>query len=135
MGWPLETSTAPRLGIRPQGEADRRTLVLTGEMDLATAPALEGAVIRLCREGIKQLVLDLSQLEFIDGSGLHAVSLARETCQQHGCELSIVPGRKQLHRLFTISGLDGRLPFRPPGREPHGDPEPQWREDEGRAGW
>ena len=111
------TTTAPtaearlaRLGIRLQGQGDRRTLALTGEMDLATAPALEGAVIRLCRDGIKQLVLDLSELEFIDGSGLHAVSAARLTCQQSGCELCIIPGRKELHRLFTISGLDGRLP-------------------------
>jgi anti-sigma B factor antagonist len=128
MGWP-QTSTGPRLGIRLQGEGDRRTLALTGEMDLATAPALEGAVIRLCKDGIKQLVLDLSQLEFIDGSGLHAVSAARLTCQESGCELRIIPGRKELHRLFTISGLDGRLPFRPPGPEPQGEPETLWRED------
>jgi anti-sigma B factor antagonist len=134
MGWPLETSTGPKLGIRLQGRGDRRTLALTGEMDLATAPALEGAVIRLCKDGIKQLVLDLSQLEFIDGSGLHAVSAARLTCQESGCELCIIPGRKELHRLFTISGLDGRLPFRPPGSELQGEPETRWREDEG-ARW
>lgn len=134
MGWPLETSTGPRLGIRLQGQGDRRTLALTGEMDLATAPALEGAVIRLCKDPIKQLVLDLSQLEFIDGSGLHAVSAARLICQDSGCELCIIPGRKELHRLFTISGLDGRLPFRPPGPEPHGEQETRWRQDQ-RAGW
>jgi anti-sigma B factor antagonist len=135
MGWPLQTSTGPRLGIRLHGAADRRTLLLTGEMDLATAPALEGAVIRLCKEGMKQLVLDLSQLEFIDGSGLHAVSAARDTCRQCACELRIVPGRKELHRLFTISGLDGRLPFSPPGREAVGAHEPQWREDREGTGW
>lgn len=131
MGWPLETSTGPRLGIRLEGQGDRRTLALMGEMDLATAPALEGAVIRLCKDGTKQLVLDLSQLEFIDGSGLHAVSAARRTCQESGCELRIIPGRKELHRLFTISGLDGRLPFRPPGPESQGEPETLWREDQG----
>jgi anti-sigma B factor antagonist len=117
------------MGLR--GHGDRRTLALTGEMDLATAPALEGAVIRLCKDGIKQLVLDLSELEFIDGSGLHAVSAARLTCQENGCELCIIPGRKELHRLFTISGLDGRLPFRTPGPEPQGEPETRWPEDEG----
>ena len=113
-----------------QGQGDRRTLALTGEMDLATASALEGAVIRLCKDGIKQLVLDLSQLEFIDGSGLHAVSAARRTCRESGCELCIIPGRRELHRLFTMSGLDGRLSFRPPGSEREGEPETQWREDQ-----
>jgi anti-sigma B factor antagonist len=134
MGWPLETSTGPRLGIRLQGQGDRRTLALTGEMDLATAPALEGAVIRLCKDAIKQLVLDLSQLEFIDGSGLHAVSAARVICRDSGCELRIIPGRKELHRLFKLSGLDDRLPFHPPGPESHGEHETAWRGDQ-TAGW
>jgi anti-sigma B factor antagonist len=120
--------------MRLQGQGNRRTLALTGEMDLATAAALEGAVISLCKDGITQLVLDLSQLEFIDASGLHAVSAVRLTCQESGCELCIIPGRKELHRLFTISGLGGRLPFLPPGPEPHGEPETHWQAD-GAAGW
>ena len=114
MGWPLGTMAGPKLGMRLLEEDDRRTLVLTGEMDLATAPALEGAVIRLCKEGIERLVIDMSELEFIDASGLHAVFAARDTCKECGCEFCIVPGRKQLHRLFTISGLDASLPFQPP---------------------
>jgi anti-anti-sigma factor len=98
--------------MRLQGQGNRRTLALTGEMDLATAAALEGAVISLCKDGITQLVLDLSQLEFIDASGLHAVSAVRLTCQESGCELCIIPGRK----------------------EPHGEPETHWQAD-GAAGW
>ncbi|HEV3284137.1 MAG TPA: STAS domain-containing protein [Solirubrobacteraceae bacterium] len=114
------------MGIDLVEDADPRRLVVTGEMDLATSPALEGAVIGLCRDGVKRLVLDLSELEFIDGSGLHAVSVARETCREFGCEFCIVPGRKELHRLFTISGLDERLPFRTREEETVG-PE-YWRE-------
>ena len=133
MAWPLESATVPRLEISLVDDVEPGRLVVTGEMDLATAPALEGAVIRLCREGAKRLILDLSQLEFIDGSGLHAVSSARETCRQFGCEFCIVPGRKELHRLFKISGLDQRLPFRPPDRDP-AEHDPRRLEDEG-AGW
>jgi anti-sigma B factor antagonist len=132
MSWLLGSTTGPRLDLSLVDEEQPR-LVVTGEMDLATAPALEGAVIRLCREGAKQLVLDLSQLEFIDASGLHAVSFARETCRQFGCEFCIVPGRKELHRLFKLSGLDQRLPFRPPDRD-HAEADPR-RPEEERAGW
>jgi anti-sigma B factor antagonist len=132
MAWPLGSVTGPRFDISVVEGAEPRRLVVTGEMDLATAPALEGTVIRLCREGARELILDLSQLEFIDGSGLHAVSFARETCRQFGCEFCIVPGRKELHRLFKISGLDERLPFQPPGRD-HGEPGMTRVEEE--AGW
>jgi anti-sigma B factor antagonist len=133
MTGPLGSATGARLDISLVHDATRRRLVVAGEMDLATSPSLEGAVIRVCREGAEQLVLDLSQLEFIDGSGLHAVSSARETCRQFGCEFWIVPGRKELHRLFKISGLDERLPFRPPDRE-SGEPDPSRGVGEG-ASW
>lgn len=132
MGLPLGSTTGSRLDISLLEDAGQSTLVVTGEMDLATSPSLEGAVIRLCREGARQVVLDLSQLEFIDGSGLHAVSNARETCRQFGCEFCIVPGRKELHRLFKISGLAERLPFRPAERD-QSEPNPRWEDEP--AGW
>jgi anti-anti-sigma factor len=103
-------------------------------MDLSTAATVEGAVARLCREGVKRLVLDLSRLEFIDGSGLRAVTVARETCQAYGCEFCIVPGRKELHRLFTISGMDARLPFVARDQARPEEPDPPWG-GEGRGRW
>jgi anti-sigma B factor antagonist len=111
----------PRFGIRALNDGDRCTLLLTGEMDLATVPQLEAAVARQCERGATQLVLDLTQLEFIDASGLHALVFAREQCQQRQCEFCLIPGRAQLQRLFKISGLIDRLPFREPDPEQPGE--------------
>ena len=58
------------LEITPLG--DEQGLALVGELDLITAPALDAAVRELPANG--PLTLDLSQLTFIDSSGLHAIS-------------------------------------------------------------
>ena len=58
------------LEITPLG--NEQGFALTGELDLITAPALDAAVRDLPANG--PLTLDLSQLSFIDSSGLHAIS-------------------------------------------------------------
>ena len=99
-----------RIDLRQEG-GGTSTLLVTGELDLATAPTLEGAVTRLCGDGARRVVIDLSRLEFIDASGLHAVSAARESCQRSACEFGLVPGRSQLRRLLRMSGMGDGIAF------------------------
>ncbi len=49
---------------------DDRTLHLSGELDMATVPVLQMALERLPSEG--SISFDLSQLTFLDSSGLSA---------------------------------------------------------------
>jgi anti-anti-sigma factor len=84
-----------------------------GELDMASAPILVSRLHRLLDEPVEQLVLDLSELTFMDSNGLRTVLLAKELCDQHGCELLLVPGPPQIQRLFEITGMRGRLPFQP----------------------
>jgi anti-sigma B factor antagonist len=58
------------LEITPLG--DKPGLALAGELDLITAPALDEAVRDLPANG--PVTLDLSQLTFIDSSGLRAIA-------------------------------------------------------------
>jgi anti-sigma B factor antagonist len=54
---------------------------LVGELDLSSAPALTEAVGELEVDNGDPVVLDLSELTFIDSSGIHAIftqALARE---------------------------------------------------------
>jgi anti-sigma B factor antagonist len=98
--------------IQAQVEDDRHTLLLTGDLDIASASVLQGAVASVCTDGARELVLDLSQLGFIDSTGLHAILTCRSLCQEHRCELSVVPGSRQVQRVFEITRLVDRLPFR-----------------------
>jgi anti-sigma B factor antagonist len=105
------------LSIEGRREGDRHTLLLTGELDIATAPELEGKAQELCSNDASELVLDLTKLEFIDSAGLNAILRVRALCQEHMCEFLLTPGAKPVQRLFEITRLIDRLPFRKSRRE------------------
>jgi anti-sigma B factor antagonist len=68
---------AGELVVEDRAQDGRHTLMLAGELDLATASDLDASILRACRDGAKQVVLDLSDLVFVDSTGLRAVIAAR----------------------------------------------------------
>jgi anti-sigma B factor antagonist len=100
--------------IQENAEDDRYTLVLRGELDLASAPALEAAVARLCANGASEVVLDLSGLAFLDSTGLRTILGSMSLCEEHLCNFWLIPGQRAIQRLFELAGLLERLPFREP---------------------
>jgi anti-anti-sigma factor len=56
-------------------------------------------------------VLDLSQLTFIDSSGVHVVHQLHKRSTHQMVRLVIVPGPRTVRRPFEILGLTGVLPF------------------------
>jgi len=89
----------------------RRTLILSGEFDLASRPLLDEALARVGEEQIEGLVLDLSGVSFMDSTGLHGVLVAKDLCARRGCELLFVRGSSQVQRLFELSGVLRELKF------------------------
>jgi len=89
----------------------RQTLVLSGELDLAVAAGLEATIRGLCGEGVSGIELDLSQLTFMDSSGLRVVLGAQALCAEHGCDFLVTPGRGQVQRLLELTGTTDVLPL------------------------
>jgi anti-sigma B factor antagonist len=107
-----ETNLRPgELRLEDHGSSVRQEVFLTGELDIASAPELQSAIDRFWAEGVQSIVLDLSRLGFIDSSGLRTIIHVQEECKHRGCELSIVPGRPSVQRLFALAGLSEHLPF------------------------
>jgi anti-sigma B factor antagonist len=81
-----------------------------GELDLATASELEGALAPVVSGG-GCAVLDLRALEFMDSSGLRVIVGAHLSAKEHGGRLSLVrlQSGSPVHRVLEISGLDGVL--------------------------
>jgi anti-sigma B factor antagonist len=102
---------AAQLGLRDDADGPRHVLVLRGELDMASSPALEEAVRQICTDSAETLTVDLSGLTFMDSTGLRVVLLAKELCERHGCELLVIPGPAQIQRLFEVTGILERLPF------------------------
>jgi len=114
------------LSIHNSRDGDRHTLRLTGELDLASAPVLEAKAKQLFSEGARELVLDLGRLEFIDSSGLNSILRVRALCEEHMCDFALTPGERPIQRLFEVTRLIDRLPFRQTrhGRDPQRSEEP-----------
>jgi anti-anti-sigma factor len=80
-----------------------------GEVDLCTAPLLEEALVREL-DAAPDLLLDLSEVSFIDSSGLHAIVSAARTARASGGTLAVdSPLPSQARRVIEIAGLEELL--------------------------
>ncbi len=104
-------------GLETTERNGRARLALSGELDLATAPELEAALTHLCESGVREIEIDLGEIDFIDSTGLRAILVAKDSCAKAGIEFFLVPSRAEHHRrLFELTGLLGLFSRRAAGR-------------------
>ncbi|MFI6077818.1 STAS domain-containing protein [Actinoplanes sp. NPDC051343] len=80
------------------------TLHPRGEVDMATMAAFE----RTLESGLgtdRDLVVDLSELTFIDAAGLRALAAAACRVRQDGRRLTLARPNRNLGRLLRLVGL------------------------------
>ena len=87
---------------------DRIVVTPRGELDMASAPELEQAVMPRLADG-RWVVLDLRSLDFIDSSGLRVVVGAHRAAEERGGRFTCVRGApgSTVHRIVEIAGIDG----------------------------
>jgi anti-sigma B factor antagonist len=84
-------------------ERDRHAVVaVAGEIDLATAPLLEGT-LRWYREC--DLIVDLSAVTLLDASGLTALIRTRKRLRQTGHTLQTTGERGPVLMAMNVTGL------------------------------
>ena len=76
------------------------------KLDVSVSPDLKGEFILLCRPTLKSLVVDLTDVEFCDSSGLSALLIAERQMRGHGGKVSLVGVHKKVMALLKISQLD-----------------------------
>ncbi len=87
-------------------------IALTGELDLSATASLAEEIGRLAEDdGVRRVVLDLRELEFMDSTGLRMVALAARSLSAAGRELVLVRGPDAIHRVFAITRMDEHLSF------------------------
>src|SRR3954447_8499420 len=99
----LEIDAAP-LGDAP-GVAVR------GDVDVATAPALEDALADAIRESDGALAVDLSAVDFLDSSGLRVLLRARALLGREDRALAVVCPFGRVRRVFELSGVSELFAF------------------------
>jgi anti-sigma B factor antagonist len=91
--------------VRTEQHGTAAVVVPAGELDFATAPALEEALDCEFRSGSARVVLDLRELEFIDSSGLRTLLIARRRADNAHVQFALVAGHRALERTLEIAGV------------------------------
>lgn len=81
-------------------------LQVAGEIDMASAPQLRQRVVGLVTDGVRALVLDLSNIGFCDSTGLGVIVAAVKRLRTNEGDLRVVTKDERLLALFEITRLD-----------------------------
>ena len=85
-------------------------VVLDGEIDISTCPAIRRLVMVAISGGDVQLAVDMSGVTFIDASGIGVLVAAANRARQAGGGLSLLAPSPQVRRLLDVFHLDAILP-------------------------
>jgi anti-sigma B factor antagonist len=83
---------------------------LSGELDLATVDELRDYLLEAAALG-KALRLDLTELEFIDSTGLQLLLTAAADACRDGWDFTITKPSARFQRLVEVAGVADRLPI------------------------
>jgi anti-anti-sigma factor len=86
-------------------------LELRGELDISTVPELERQLVEVERENPRRIIIDLSQLGFMDSTGLALIIRAADAAERHGRQLRLRRGSRQVRRLFEVAGITDHFTF------------------------
>ena len=81
------------------------TVVLTGELDIATAPRLREALIAISNGGETKVVVDMTNLTFMDSTGLAALVGPLKRFRSMNGEIVLRSPTKGVRKVLEISGL------------------------------
>jgi anti-sigma B factor antagonist len=99
---PQETLT---IDVTTVGDGQIQLFGLGGTLDIATSPTLRAALLEAADRANHEIVVDLTQLEFLDSTGLGALIGAHKRAAEHGGSVRLVAHEGQILRLLRITGL------------------------------
>ena len=95
------------------GGDGEQVIRLHGELDIDTVPELERALLR-SRPARERVVLDLSELKFMDSTGLRVLLRARAAAEEGHWEIFLRNVPSNIRRLFDMTGVHEALPSEAP---------------------
>ena len=79
------------------------TLKIIGRLDTTTAPELE-ATVDGCIAGLKELVMDCSELEYVSSAGLRVILKAQKLMNAQGT-MKVMNVNETIMEVFEITGF------------------------------
>ena len=92
------------MNITKTAEGEKLTVALEGRLDTLTAPELEES-LSSALEGVKELVLDLSGLEYLSSAGLRVVLSTFKTVSAAEGKMTICNANEMVSKVFELTGF------------------------------
>ncbi len=83
------------------------------KLDSIIAPDLKSEFVKLNAEGVKNIILDMSHVKYVDSSGLSSILVANRLCDNAGGSLVLAAVGDHVMKLISISQLDSILTVLP----------------------
>jgi anti-sigma B factor antagonist len=97
----------PEFAVTEQGpQAGHHVIATRGEIDLFTAPELKRVLTDAIESGEHRVVIDLSEVTFLDSTALGVLIGAVKRLRSRGGALAIVNTDASIAKTFQITGLD-----------------------------
>jgi anti-anti-sigma factor len=107
---PERTATGPDardvvLTLQTRADGREAVIVITGELDMASAPDFEREAEAVLATPVDRLVLDLAGLGFLDSSGIAVFHRADRRMAERGGQLILDHVPASIQRILELCGM------------------------------
>jgi len=99
------------LVITTREVGDRTVVSVVGEVDIASAGALDAVLSEAIASGRTHLVVDLDEVGFLDSTGLGVLVKSLKRTREAGGSLTVVTESERVLKVIRITGLDAVIPL------------------------
>ena len=98
-------SGSSRFRVHVEREDDHALVRISGDLDIYTSSDLRTELLTLADAQERTVVVDLSDVEFIDSTGLGVLVLAQKRLRQHGGEIVLRSPSAKTRTILELTGL------------------------------
>jgi anti-sigma B factor antagonist len=89
--------------ITKNNEGEKLTISIEGRLDTSTAPQLESE-LKSSLDGVKDLIMEVSGMEYISSAGLRVLLSAQKTMNKQG-KMVIRGANDSVMEIFDVTGF------------------------------
>jgi anti-sigma B factor antagonist len=98
-------STSLRIDARVEG-GETAVLSLAGDVDVASTQQVKDAALKLMSQGARNLVMDVSDTEYLDSAGLGMMVGLLKRVKERGGAMAVAGAKGRVKYVFEITHLD-----------------------------
>lgn len=99
--------------VTEQNQGSVLVVGLKGRLDAASAGTVQDRIVAVIDGGARQLVLDLSALDYVSSAGLRVLLVAAKKMKPVGGKLCLCGLQPSIKEIFDIAGFTGMFTLAP----------------------